>query len=50
MSWEAATKPGSEKRVRIDVGDLHAATLRQTRHQFQAVENARNAASDKVIT
>jgi len=29
---------------------LHAATLRQNRHQFQAGENAWNAASDKAFS
>lgn len=31
---------------RRDVRVVHAATLRQNQHQFQAVENAWNAASD----
>jgi hypothetical protein len=32
------------------VGLLHAVTLLENLHQFQAVDHARNAASDKALT
>lgn len=49
-SAEAATKPGSENRDRIDLGVLMRPTLLQNRHHFQAAWNSRQAAPDKAFT
>lgn len=45
-SAEAATKPGSEKRDRIDVGCFMRSTLFQTLHRFQAGLDSRKPLSD----
>lgn len=41
-------KPGSEQRARLDERG-HEVALRQSLHEFQAEENAGNAASNKTF-
>lgn len=48
-SAEAATKPGSEKRDRIDLGFFMRSTLLQNLHRFQTGLDSRKPVSDKAF-